>query len=37
MLFITHQRPKDLQVDEVFRFGQEQNSQPQVISVIQAA
>ena len=37
MLFITHQLPKGLQVDEVFRFGQEQNSQPQVSAVIQAA
>jgi len=37
MIFITHQLPKGLQVDEVFRFGQEQNSQPQLSSVIQAA
>ncbi len=34
MLFITHQLPKGLQVDEVFRFGQEQNSQPQMMRVV---
>lgn len=36
MLFITHQLPKGLQVDEVFRFGQ-QNQQPQINTVTQAA
>jgi len=34
MLFITHQLPKGLQVDEVFRFGQ-QNQQPQMMEVVE--
>ena len=33
MVFITHQVPKGLQVDEVFRFGQ-QNQQPQMMGVV---
>ena len=33
MLFITHQLPKGLQVDEVFRFGQ-QNSPPQMMGLV---
>ena len=33
MLFITHQLPKGLQVDEVFRFGA-QNEQPQMMGVV---
>ena len=32
MIFITHQLPKGLQVDEVFRFGQE--NQPQMMEVV---
>ena len=35
MIFITHQLPKGLQVDEGFRFGPQ--NQAQVNSVIQAA
>lgn len=34
MLFITHQLPKGLQVDEVFRFGQ-QNQQPQMMGLVE--
>jgi len=34
MLFITHQLPKGLQVDEVFRFGQ-QGQQPQMMGVVE--
>jgi len=34
MLFITHQLPKGLQVDEVFRFGQ-QGQQPQMMEVME--
>lgn len=33
MIFITHQLPKGLQVDDVFRFGQQQ-SQPQMMGVV---
>lgn len=33
MIFITHQLPKGLQVDEVFRFGQQQ-AQPQMMGVV---
>lgn len=33
LLFITHQLPKGLQVDEVFRFGQ-QGQQPQMMGVV---
>lgn len=33
MLFITHQLPKGLQVDEVFRFGQQQQ-QPQMMGLV---
>ncbi|ABQ26725.1 peptidase domain-containing ABC transporter [Geotalea uraniireducens] len=33
MIFITHQLPKGLQVDDVFRFGQQQ-SQPQMMEVV---
>ena len=33
MLFITHQLPKGLQVDEVFRFGA-QHEQPQMMGVV---
>jgi len=32
MIFITHQLPKGLQVDEVFRFGQQ--AQPQMMGVV---
>ena len=34
MLFITHQLPKGLLVDEVFRFGQ-QGQQPQMMGVVE--
>lgn len=34
MIFITHQLPKGLHVDEVFRFGQEQN-RPQMMGVVE--
>lgn len=34
MLFITHQVPKGLQVDEVFRFGMQQG-QPAVVGVVE--
>jgi ATP-binding cassette, subfamily B, bacterial HlyB/CyaB len=35
MIFITHQLPKGLQVDEVFRFGQQQQNQPQMMGVVE--
>ena len=34
MIFITHQLPKGLQVDQVFRFGQ-QNQAPQMMGVVE--